>query len=46
MIIIMKPKTAEESIDSLVDELEGRGMQVQRNSGVDCTVLGLSLIHI
>ena len=41
MIIIMKPKTAEESIDSLVDELEGRGMQVQRNSGVDCTVLGV-----
>ena len=41
MIIIMKPKTAEESIDSLVGELEGRGMQVQRNSGVDCTVLGV-----
>ena len=41
MIIIMKPKTAQNSIDSLVDELEGRGMQVQRNSGVDCTVLGV-----
>ncbi len=41
MIIIMKPKTAQKSIDSLVDELEGRGMQVQRNSGVDCTVLGV-----
>ena len=41
MIIIMKPKTAEKSVDSLVEELEGRGMQVQRNSGVDCTVLGV-----
>ena len=41
MIIIMKPKAREESIGSLIAELEGRGMQVQRNSGVDCTVLGV-----
>lgn len=41
MIIIMKPKTREEEIQSLVEELLGKGMQIQRNDGVDCTVLGV-----
>lgn len=41
MIIIMKPKTPENDIQSLIDELCAKGMQIQRNSGVDCTVLGV-----
>ena len=41
MIIIMKPQATEEQILSLCDTLQEEGMQVQRNAGVDCTVLGL-----
>ena len=41
MIIIMKPKATEEQIASLCTSLEAHGMQVQRNAGVDCTVLGV-----
>ena len=41
MIIIMKPRTREENITELIDELVKKGMQVQRNNGVDCTVLGV-----
>ena len=41
MIIIMKPKATEEQIHSLCTSLEAHGMQVQRNAGVDCTVLGV-----
>lgn len=41
MIIIMKPKAPGRDIEDLVEKLEGHGMQVQRNNGVDCTVLGV-----
>ena len=41
MIIIMKPQATEEQIGSLCHDLSRKGMQVQRNAGVDCTVLGV-----
>ena len=41
MIIIMKPQATEEQIGTLCDSLGKQGMQVQRNAGVDCTVLGV-----
>ena len=41
MIIIMKPQATEEQIGSLCQDLSRHGMQVQRNAGVDCTVLGV-----
>ena len=41
MIIIMKPQATEEQIGALCDSLGKQGMQVQRNAGVDCTVLGV-----
>ena len=41
MIIIMKPQATEEQIGSLCQDLIRQGMQVQRNAGVDCTVLGV-----
>ena len=41
MIIIMKPQATEEQIGSLCQDLSRQGMQVQRNAGVDCTVLGV-----
>ena len=41
MIIIMKPQATEEQIASLCESLREDGMQVQRNAGVDCTVLGV-----
>ena len=41
MIIIMKPQATEEQIGSLCHDLSRQGMQVQRNAGVDCTVLGV-----
>lgn len=41
MIIIMRPQARSVEVDDLVDKLIGQGMQVQRNNGVDCTVLGV-----
>ena len=41
MIIIMKPHAREENVANLIEELSKKGMQVQRNAGVDCTVLGV-----
>ena len=41
MIIIMKPKATEEQIGALCKSLEAKGMQIQRNAGVDCVVLGV-----
>ena len=41
MIIIMKPKATEEQIDSLCTSLQSQGMQIQRNAGVGCVVLGV-----
>ena len=47
MIIIMKPQATEEQIGTLCDSLGKQGMQVQRNAGVDCTVLGaVSYTHL
>lgn len=41
MIIIMKPQATEEQIGELCQSLTAQGMQIQRNAGVDCTVLGV-----
>ena len=41
MIIIMKPQATAEQIETLCQSLVSQGMQVQRNQGVDCTVLGV-----
>ena len=41
MIIIMKPKATEEQIESLSSALKAQGMDIQRNAGVDCVVLGV-----
>ena len=41
MIIIMKPKATEEQINALSNSLIKQGMQIQRNAGVDCVVLGV-----
>ena len=41
MIIIMKPKASEEQIGALCTSLEKQGMQIQRNAGVGCVVLGV-----
>ena len=41
MIIIMKPKATEEQIDTLCSSLKAQGMQIQRNAGVGCVVLGV-----
>ena len=41
MIIIMKPKATEEQIESLCASLKAQGMDIQRNAGVDCVVLGV-----
>ncbi|MBQ6858816.1 MAG: 3-deoxy-7-phosphoheptulonate synthase [Clostridia bacterium] len=41
MIIIMKPRATEEQIESLASSLKAQGMDIQRNAGVDCVVLGV-----
>ena len=41
MIIIMKPQATEEQIGQLCQTLTEQGMQIQRNAGVDCVVLGV-----
>jgi 3-deoxy-7-phosphoheptulonate synthase len=41
MIIVMKNKAKEEEVSAMVDELNRSGMQVQINTGVECTVLGV-----
>lgn len=41
MIVIMKPHTAPEEISQIVSELNGMGLSVQTNAGVECTVLGV-----
>ncbi|MBQ2947625.1 MAG: 3-deoxy-7-phosphoheptulonate synthase [Clostridia bacterium] len=41
MIIIMKPRATEEQIESLSSALKAQGMDIQRNAGVDCVVLGV-----
>ena len=41
MIIIMKPQASADQVSAVIDELTREGMQVQRNYGVDCIVLGV-----
>ncbi len=41
MIVIMKPGASGEQVSEVVKELEEMGMQIQVNSGVECTVLGV-----
>lgn len=41
MIIIMKPQATSAQIDDVCSQLVAHGMQVQRNEGVNCTVLGV-----
>jgi 3-deoxy-7-phosphoheptulonate synthase len=41
LIIIMKPQAMPQDVENVVEELLNEGMQVQRNDGVDCTVLGV-----
>ncbi|MFZ5974137.1 MAG: 3-deoxy-7-phosphoheptulonate synthase [Bacillota bacterium] len=41
MIVIMKPEASDEEIKPIVEELNDKGMQVQINRGVGCTVLGV-----
>ncbi|MEI6101622.1 MAG: 3-deoxy-7-phosphoheptulonate synthase, partial [Eubacteriales bacterium] len=41
MIIVMRNDAKEEEIGAVVEELNKSGMQVQINSGVQCTVLGV-----
>ncbi len=41
MIVIMKADATESEIEPVVQELESKGMQVQINNGLKCTVLGV-----
>ena len=41
MIVIMKNHASEDEIARVTDALVKKGMQVQNNQGVDCTVLGV-----
>src|SRR5664279_3295740 len=41
MIIVMKNDAKEKEVAATVDELNKLGMQVQINTGVQCTVLGV-----
>lgn len=41
MVVIMKPKTAEEDIEKMISYVKDMGLDVMVNKGVDCTVLGL-----
>lgn len=41
MVVIMKPNTSDQAIESLVAEIREKGLDVMLNKGVECTVLGL-----
>ncbi|MDY3003986.1 MAG: 3-deoxy-7-phosphoheptulonate synthase [Christensenella hongkongensis] len=41
MIVVMKNNASEDEIARVTDALVKKGMQVQNNQGVDCTVLGV-----
>lgn len=41
MIVVMKNHASEDEIARVTDALVKKGMQVQNNQGVDCTVLGV-----
>lgn len=41
MIVMLKPNSQEEKIQQLVKQIEGMGVTIQRNNGVEYTVLAL-----
>lgn len=41
MIVVMQNGATEEELGSVIGELEGKGMHVQVNDGVECKVLGV-----
>ena len=41
MIVVLKPQTKKEDIEKIVQRLKNDGMDVQINTGVECTVLGV-----
>ena len=41
MIVVLKPQAKKEEINQIVDRLKNDGMDVQVNTGVECTVLGV-----
>ena len=41
MVIILKPRTKQEEIDRLTNELEGEGVKVNPVIGTDLIILGL-----
>ena len=41
MVVVMKPGTAQSTIDALVRQFETQGLQVGVTKGVDCSILGL-----
>ena len=41
MIVVLKPEAKKEDIDKIVARLKNDGMDVQVNTGVECTVLGV-----
>ncbi len=41
MIVVLKPEARKEDIDKIVTRLKNDGMDVQVNTGVECTVLGV-----
>ena len=41
MIVVMKKDAQQSEVDAVIGELEGQGMQVGVNNGVECVVLGV-----
>ena len=41
MIIVMKPNTKEEHIDSIIKRIENAGLKIDKSVGVDYTVIGV-----
>lgn len=41
MIVVMKSSASKDDVNRVTDALVKKGMQVQRNQGIDCTVLGV-----
>ncbi|MBS4764322.1 MAG: 3-deoxy-7-phosphoheptulonate synthase, partial [Brachyspira sp.] len=41
MIIVMKPNTKEEHINSIIKRIENAGLKIDKSVGVDYTVIGV-----
>lgn len=41
MIVVMKSNASKDDVKRVTEALEQKGMQVQNNQGIDCTVLGV-----